>query len=269
VAAFARAPRGRLFFVEILVALLASATVVWFLHTAWFPTIRKAIGQLPGRGVIERGQLDYPSDGPALLAETDFLALRVIVEGRTSSDRADIQIEFDRAHARLCSLLGCWTRPYPRDYRLAFNREELVPWWGAWRPIFLGLAAVLMGFTLLSLWAALATVYAPVAWVMGYFADRDLSLAGSWRLASAALMPGALLLTLAILSYGLRLLDLPRFMIFAALHVAVGWVYLALAPLALPPASEAEAPARPANPFGVPDAPVPAEGDAPSDKPVE
>ncbi len=50
VAAFARASGGRLLLVQLLLASLAAAVVVWFLQEAWFPVIHQAIGQLPGQG---------------------------------------------------------------------------------------------------------------------------------------------------------------------------------------------------------------------------
>jgi hypothetical protein len=95
-------------------------------------------------------------------------------------------------------------------------------------------------------WASLATVYFLVAWLVGFFANRDLSLPGSWRLAGAALMPGALLLSAAIVLYGWGALDLVRLAISAAVHLVMGWVYLFVSPLSLP---RRQAAAAKENPF--------------------
>ena len=69
VAAFARAPLGRLLLVQFMVALLAAGTIVWFLHKAWFPQISEAIRQLPLQGELRAGRLDWrrstaPNSGP-------------------------------------------------------------------------------------------------------------------------------------------------------------------------------------------------------------
>ena len=47
VAAFARARWWRLGVAQLVVALLAASTVVWFLEQCWFPVVRSAIEQLP------------------------------------------------------------------------------------------------------------------------------------------------------------------------------------------------------------------------------
>ena len=76
-------------------ALLAAAAVVWFLDTAWFPTIRAAILQLPATGKISDGKLVWSGDNPVRLAESRFLALAVDLkhEGGARSP-AHVQVEF-------------------------------------------------------------------------------------------------------------------------------------------------------------------------------
>ena len=86
---------------------------------------------------------------------------------------------------------------------------------------------------LLLAWAGLASLYFLPVWVLGFFANRDLSLGGSWRLAGAAVLPGALILTTALFFYGLGALDPVRFLVAVALHLVIGWIYLLLAALKL------------------------------------
>jgi hypothetical protein len=83
-------------------------------------------------------------------------------------------------------------------------------------------------------WACLATVYCLPVWLIGFFANRDCSLGGSWRLSGAALMPGAFLMCAAILMHGWGALDLVRLAVAGALHLIVGWIYLVVSPLCLP-----------------------------------
>jgi hypothetical protein len=247
VAAFGQATLGRLLLVQLMVALLAAGTVVWFVHRCWFPTISEAIRELPAQGEIRSGRLEWSEPSPVCLAEGRFLALVVDLdhagEARTP---AHVQVEFGRADLEVYSLLGYVQSDYPRSLAVACNRTELGPWWGAWAPAILAIMAGLVVAGLIVSWAFLATVYCLPVWVIGFFADRECSLDASWRLAGAALMPGALLMCAVIVLYGWGALDLVRLALAAAAHLAVGWVYLLFSPLCLPRHMAAE---EKANPF--------------------
>ena len=77
VAAFARAPLGRLLLVQTVVAALATASILWLLYDGCFPTVTAAIEALPDTGEIRAGQLNWPDDSPVLLADKPFLAFVV------------------------------------------------------------------------------------------------------------------------------------------------------------------------------------------------
>ncbi len=235
VAAFARASLGRLLLVQFIVALIAAGSVAWFLHQAWFPAIGDAIRQLPPQGELRSGRLDWQGATPSRLAEGRFLAFVVDLD-HTGAARspAHVQVEFGRTDCKVFSLLGYLQGTYPQDRAVAFNRTELGPWWGAWAPAILAIVAGLVAAGLMLSWACLATVYFLPAWLVGFFANRDLSLRGSWCLAGAALMPGALFLCAAIFLYGWGALDLVRLAVAAAMHVVVGWVYLFASPFCMP-----------------------------------
>jgi len=248
VAAFAYAPLTRLVAAELIVALIAAATVVWFLHSAWVPTVRQAIRQLPDQGEIRQQQLQLPPPPPELLAASPYLSFVVDLQGQSREGLdADLQVRFRQDRLEFCSLLGCLALHYPKDWTVQFNRPELQPWWDARQTFILiwaGIAAVVI---LLAIWFLLATLYCPVTWLLAYFRDREASLAGCWKLSGAALMPGALLLTLGIFLYGAEALDLIRLAMIAALHLVAGWVYVAVSPVGLLPL--AEAPPASTNPF--------------------
>jgi hypothetical protein len=246
VAAFADASLRRLVLVQLIVALVAAGSVVWFLHQAWFPTIGEAIRQLPPQGVLRSGRLDWQGPTPSRLAEGRFLALVVDLDhsGEARSP-APVQVEFGRSNCEVFSLFGCMQGAYPPGWAVAFNRTELGPWWGAWAPATLAIVAVLVVGGLMLSWAGLATVYFLPAWLVGFFANRTLSLCGSWRLAGAALMPGALLLSAATVLYGWGALDLVLLATAAAAHLVVGWIYLIVSPLCLPRCRAEEAKENP------------------------
>ncbi len=235
VAAFADSPLRRLLLVQFIVALVAAACVVWFLHRAWFPIIGEAIRQLPSQGELRSGRLDWQGPTPTRLAEGRFLAIVVDLDhaGEARSP-AHVQVEFGRTDCKVYSLFGYARVAYPRGWTVAFNRGELGPWWGAWAPEILAIAAGLVVASLMVIWACLATVCFLPVWLVGFFANRALSLRGSWYLTGAALMPGALLMCAAILLYGWGALDIVRLTVAAALHLVMGWVYMCVSPLRLP-----------------------------------
>jgi hypothetical protein len=237
----------RLLLVQLVVALLVAGSVVWFVHRAWFPTIGEAIRRLPPQGEIRSGRLEWAGDSPVRLAEGRFLAVGVDLDhaGGVRSP-AHVQVDFGRADLKVYSLFGCVRRAYPQGRAVGFNQTELWPWWGAWAPAILAMAAGLVMVGLMVTWACLATVYFLPVWLVGFFGNRDLSLRGSWRLAGAALMPGALFMCAVVVIYGCGALDLVRLAVAAALHLVMGWVYLVLSPWCSP---RHPAVAVKANPF--------------------
>ncbi len=247
VAAFSQAKLGRLFLVQLIVALLVAGTVAWFLSIHWFPSVRRAIRQLPDTGAIRAGQLSTPRDTAEPLVETRHLCIAVdATDTGVASSLADLRIEFHKTNWAVCAFAGCVTRPYPAAGTLQFNRPELESWWGAWQPMLFGLISLAVVVALFASWLLLATLSFPVAWLIAYFKDRQLTAVGAWKLAGAALLPGALLTSLGIVLYGLGVVDLLRLLCIWLAHIPVGWLYLAAAPFHLP-----RTVAKPrADPFG-------------------
>jgi len=246
VAAFARASLERLLVVQAVVALLAAAAVVWLLSDGIFPTIDAAIGELPETGQIHSGKLDWRADSPVLLAEGRILACSVDLEhGGALRSPADFQFEFGRDSIRVFSLFGETELAYPPGLVLAANQTDARPAWGAWAPDILGLAAIGVFFGLLAVWALLATVYFIPVWLMCLFSNRDLNFRASWKLAGAALMPGALLLSLSLVLYSLGGFDIVQLSFAFGMHLVIGWIYLFVSPMFLCRAL----PAEKKNPF--------------------
>jgi hypothetical protein len=246
VAAFARASFERLLLVQILVALLVTASVVWFLDDGCCPTVNAAIGKLPAGGGIYFGKLDWPDAAPKLLAEGRFLAF--VVDPKHSGQirsPAPFQIEFGRESVSVFSLFGETEFNYSSDRGMPFNQPELEPLWGAWKPDLLAIAALATFFGLLLSWVLLATIYFLPVWLICFFANRDLNFRQSWKLAAAALLPGAVLMTAAILCFEFNVFDLVRFCFAFAMHFVIGWIYLLVSPIFL----RRTLPAEKGNPF--------------------
>jgi Protein of unknown function (DUF1189) len=237
VAAFARASLERLLVVQSIVALLATAAIVWLLSSGFFPTVETAIGNLGEKGAISRGQLNIPDADnlpSKILAQGHFLAITLDVQDtRDIRLPAHFQIEFTKNSLVIISLLGEMEVPYPSDQSFYFNRRDVSPAWGAWSPNLLGLVAIGTFFGLLLTWTILATFYFLIVWVISFFSDRDLTFRASWKLAAAALLPGALILTSGIFLYGLGLFDLVQLGFAFTMHLIVSWIYLLISPMFL------------------------------------
>ncbi len=235
VAAFAGAKLARLLTVQFVFAALTAATVVWFLHTGWFPIVRESIRQLPSRGEIRSGHLNWAGPSPQALGAGNFLAIAVDLkhEGAVRSP-AHVQIEFAREDVRIFSLFGYIEVGYPKHLTLPFNRPELEPWWGAWEPPILWMAGGVVIVGMMAVWALLATLYFEWVWLAGFFANRNLDGPASWKLAGAALMPGALLMDAGIAGYGLGVFDPVKLLVIAGAHLAAGWAYLLVSPFLVP-----------------------------------
>jgi hypothetical protein len=190
---------------------------------------------LPEEGEIRAGKLDWRGNSPVLLAEGAFLAFSVDLNHKGDiRSPAHAQIELGRDDFLIYSLLGYVEGRYPAGWVVALNREELEPWWGAWEPAILAITGALVAAGLMLAWQILATVYFLPVWLVGFFVNRNLGFRGSWRLAGAALMPGALLMAAGILCYDFGLFDLVRLAFVMGAHVVLGWIYCFIGPLFLP-----------------------------------
>lgn len=233
-AAFARASFERLFIMQAVFALIGALSMMWLLSDGVFPTVEDTIENLPDMGSIHGGQLDWRDDSPLLLAEGKILAISVDLEhGGSLHSPADFQLEFGRNTVRIFSLFGEAEIDYPHDYTLAVNVRDARPAWGAWSPNVLALVAIGTFFGLLVIWSVLATIYCLPVWLICFFSNRDLSLFASWRLAGAALMPGAALMALALVLYDVHAFDLVQLCFAIGMHIIIGWVYLFVSPLFL------------------------------------
>ncbi len=251
VAAFARSGWLRLFGAQIIVAAIVSGSVVWFLWRNYSPIITQGLEKMPPRAMVSGGRLQGISN--AQISENRFLAIAVAPGPAVDfGQSADLQIELRKSNLRLSSifrsLLGSFEFAYGPDEKLDLGPENLAPWWGAWRPVFLAGAGVGTGLLLLALWAGLASLYAAPAKFIAWLMDRKLSWGDAWRLGSAALMPGALLLSVSVVLYGWRVLDLVGFVSLVCAHFLTGWMYVAFSPGFAPRLF----PAATQNPFTLP-----------------
>ena len=235
VARFAVASRWRLLAVELVFALLVAATAVWFVQQAWVPEIEKAIQQMPTTGEIRGGRLAWPSEA-VLLQEGPFMRIDVRPGGFTEMgvvESADLVLAFGPNDLQVGSSLGLGllTLPYPTGWILSFNKTELEPWWGARSHMVLAGLGLLVVLTLLFAWSALGLLYTFPAKV---FSVNRVDWAGAWKIAVAAQLPGALVMSIGIVFYGLKQLDLVALLVVWGVHLVLPWVYLMFSPILAP-----------------------------------
>lgn len=235
--AFARAPLGRLLLVELATAILVGASVVYFLHRAWSPVILQSIQQMPESAKIAGGRLTGVDE--TLIAGTKLFAIAVTPESSEQiGQSADVQVQFRPADFRIGSVF-CpdwgWEFEYGPKVSLPLGRPNLEPWWGAWQPVLLTGAGLAVVVLLFGIWAMLALIYTLPAKCIAWLANRQLSWLGGWRLGSAALLPGAILMGAALLLYAGQVVDMIGLASFFVTHLIIGWIYVLGGVWACPP----------------------------------
>ena len=228
VAAFATARAGRVFAFELAMAMLTAVCAMWFLHRLYCPVILQAIQKMPDTARVAQGALQGVTN--TVIAESKFLGIAARPQpGEQIGQGADLQIELRQND--FCANSIFWPDwgfecSYQSRYVINLGRAILEPWWSAWQPVLLIGAGATVVVSLLLAWQALALLYMAPAKFIAWFADRSLTWGGAWRLASAALMPGAAVMTGAIVLYGWSAIDLVGLSFFFALHFIIGSVYL-------------------------------------------
>ena len=257
VAAFAAASLGRLLLVQLLVAVMAAAMTVWFVSENWLPVVREAVQALPDSAAIHDGTLLWTNRTPVRLAENRLLALSVDAKDSGKLGReAHIEIALHDTHFIVASLFGYVQLLYPRGWTITLDRAQVIPWWGAWERPLLGLLAGAVVILLLTSWWVLATLYFPLVKAFAFYANRRLGWGGSWKLAGAALLPGACVVMAGVAAYGWLGMDLFQLGLFYLLHFVTTWAYIAASPFFLP---KEPAAIQAANPFVPPAAPEEAD----------
>ncbi|MCI0534767.1 MAG: hypothetical protein L0Z50_06030, partial [Verrucomicrobiales bacterium] len=242
---------GRLGCAQFAVAVLSAAVVVVLFQMGWNPSICEAIEQLTEPAEIRQGELQWTGPAPQRLGRGSFVSF-VVDPNNTGrlGDAADVEWILTRTGIRLRSLFGSAYFSYPANRVISLNRQELKPWWGAWRPVvYAGIVAACVG-ALFLIWWVLAALYVFPVRLISFYLDREVTWMSAWRLAGAAVLPGALFLDLAILGYALNRLNLLQLLGVVAAHFVVGWIYVIAGPAGLPGLKSSSGGAlRPKNPF--------------------
>lgn len=227
VASFADASLTWLGSFQFLVALLTGISVLTLFELAWRPSVETAMESLSGTNRIHAGLLEWNGPAPVRLGTGSFLSFVVDPRDERAAGRpTDVEIILGEESARVRSLPGQITIPYPKTVSIDLNPTAVRPWWGAWHLFLLvGLSAGAVLLVAIA-WALLAAVYAPFLLVFCFYTDRRLTPAGAWKLAAAALLPGALCLDASILAYAFGYLGMLQLLVICMLHLAIGWMFV-------------------------------------------
>ena len=235
VAAFAQASVGRLLATQLVVALISGGVLAACFQFGWNPSIRAAVADLPPEGEIDHGELNWHAPAPVRLGTGTLLSFVIDPEDRGElGQTADVECIFLRKEMRIRSSLGFVSIPYPGNETFAFNRPELLPWWGAWRPITLALIVLVSAILLVGSWWVLAVVYLPVIRLVAFYADRAITSTDAWKLAGAAVLPAAFLMDVTIAAYASHRLSLLQLLTGFVAHIVTGWIFVLIAPTRLP-----------------------------------
>lgn len=230
VAKFADATWGRVFLMVAVVAAICLGTILWFGLRIYLPAVETAIDKAPEEGLLRNGILQWPGESHRALYHDAFIEITTNFESDSpSGNSADLLIEITPRSLRIQSLFGYSELPYQSDWIAAVNRPGLKAWWGAWRGSILVLGSTGFVVLLLLQWLLLASLYCLPAWMLASLMDREVTLAGSWRLCWGALLPGALMICAAIVLYGNHYLNLLGLLAAVPLHLIAAWIYLPLA----------------------------------------
>lgn len=234
---------GRLLFACLVVAILTASAVLWTLSRAWMPIIEEAVSHLPNGAEIRGGKLTAPQ--PVALAENIFLSFNLDPVGEAMpASLSDIQVVLRPRDIRFRSIFGMLPLPYRPEWTIQLNANELQAKWAAWRPAVLVYSFVGVVVWLFASWIGLAILYAIPVRLLALGWHRRVSLWGAGKLSMAALLPGAIFLTVAIAVYGLGQIRIPELLFTFAAHFLVGWIFLIGATYKLPRKTVGE------NPFG-------------------
>ena len=238
VARFSVASLWRLLGVQFIFAFFVAGVFVWFVNSAWIPVIDESIEQMPPSGDISLGSLNWPVgaslhvEGPA--GGEPFMRLDVEPGGITNViESVDLVLAFESKRLFVGSSLGLGliVLPYPLNLKIPFNKSDLKPWWGARSHLVLLSLGFLIAVLLIVSWSFLGCLY---ILPLKIFSINRLSVRGAWQLASAAHMPGALLMSVGIFMYGIKQIELVVFAFVWGIHLMIPWFYLFFSPFFTP-----------------------------------
>ena len=237
IAHFGYARKAFLFTVELVIALLCSLSILWFVCDAYFPIVGQAIDSLPEEEVsITNNRLVW-DERDGVLAQSSKLAISINAYGGPKKlTDSDLTLELAMRSFKLHCINGYYTElPYQID-RFPLNRQRVTSWWKAWMGPLIFWIIFISFCSLVFVWQILSFLYMFGVKIIAWAARRQVEWTGAYMLSGASLMPGALLMTAGIFCYSIGCISLEGLGVIAAAHIGLAWIFLLISSLLLPKA---------------------------------
>lgn len=226
-------------------ACLCAFFIAYTVERTVITAISRGITRLPQTGEIVSGNLNWRTNEVSILVESKFISFSVNpTDNDDIADSADVQVVFGKSNVRLRSMFGWVEIKYPRWLSIPLNFKQLWPLWGAYlNATRLGVFVCSVIFLVL-IWLILALVYSPPTKFFIRLFKRTADSKAVFKICCAALIPGALVMGMALVTYSFMYIDLITLLIVFVFHFIIGWVYIFLSIFQLP-----EVTSEPENPF--------------------
>jgi len=192
-------------------------------------SITTAVQNFPQKGEIKSGALYWETNGIFVLSGAKFLSISInATDEEDIADSSDIQLIIGKNHFRLRSIFGWLEIKYPLWFRLPLSYKEVFPIWDAYMPAIKVSVFISSIVVLLIVWTIISLIYSLFAKFLIRLFNRIRKPGGAFKISGASLIPAALIMSIAILGYSLRYLDLLSLMIVFGCHFIISLCYLFL-----------------------------------------
>lgn len=215
------------------------------INKAVISSITTAVQNFPQKGEIKSGALYWETNGIFVLSGAKFFSISInATDEEDIADSSDIQIILGKNHFRLRSFFGWLEIKYPLWFRLPLSYKEVFPVWDAYMPAIKVSVFISSIVVLLIVWTIVSLIYSLFAKFLIRLFNRISEPGGAFKISGASLIPAALIMSIAILGYSLRYLDLLSLMIVFGCHFIISLCYLFLSVFHLE-----KVPVKAENPF--------------------
>lgn len=199
------------------------------INKAIISSITTAVQNLPQKGEIKSGALYWETNQVFVLSGAKSFSISVnATDEEDIADSSDIQIIIGKNHFRFRSIFGWLEIKYPLWFRLPLSYKEVFPVWDAYMPAIKASVFISSMVVLLIVWTIVSLIYSLFAKFLIRLFNRISKPGGAFKISGASLIPAALVMSIAILGYSLRYLDLLSLLIVFGCHFIISLCYLFL-----------------------------------------
>lgn len=216
-------------------AVAAASALSWTVYRIGWPVVRGVLEAWETPVECRGGQWLFPDDRVRVLAESRDVAV-ILDPALTGQWRTPVLVEIHmgRQAVRVYSPVGEWQWRHPGRWSFVADAETWRAASEAWLPF--GLAVLGLGAAV-SLWVAWRLLAVPYAlWILlsALILRREVRGGRVWQMALLLQLPGAWVLTVAVLAYAVGAIDGLGLIVAFGLHWIVTGILLVASPFLLP-----------------------------------